>query len=89
MNDAPSGIGESSRRLSLVFGGAPKELHGTEFRFPAELGIAGTLPNFASGCAAWAAWAWRAQAWRTVDNALRRTFIVHLHQFWDPATGRA
>jgi hypothetical protein len=84
MNEAPSGIRQSSQILPLVFGGEPKELHGTEFRDPAELDIVGIFPNFTSAYAAW-----RAKARRTVDNAPRRCFIVHLHQFRDPAPDRA
>ena len=81
MNDAPSGTRQSSQLLHLVFGGELKELHGTEFRNPAELDIVGIFPNFASAYAAW-----RAKAQLTVDNALTRYFIVHLHRFLDPAS---
>jgi hypothetical protein len=84
MNDALPGTRESSQLLHLVFGGELKELHGTEFRNPAELDIVGIFPNFASAYAAW-----RAKAQLTVDNALTRYFIVHLHRFLDPASDRA
>jgi hypothetical protein len=84
MNDAPPGTFESRQLLHLVFGGELKELHGTEFRNPAELDIVGIFPNFASAHAAW-----RAKAQLTVDNALMRYFIVHLHRFLDPASDRA
>jgi hypothetical protein len=84
MNDALPGTRESSQLLHLVFGGELKELHGTEFRNPAELDIVGIFTNFASAYAAW-----RAKAQLTVDNALTRYFIVHLHRFLDPASDRA
>ena len=84
MNDAPLTTRESSQFLHLVFGGELKDLHGTEFRNPAELDIVGIFPNFASAYAAW-----KAKAQLTVDNALTRYFIVHLHRFLDPASGRA
>jgi hypothetical protein len=84
MNDAPPGIFESKQLLHLVFGGELKELHGTEFRDPAHLDIVGIFPNFASAQAAW-----RAKAQLTVDNALVRYFIVHLHRFFDPASSNA
>jgi hypothetical protein len=84
MNDAATGTRESKQLLHLVFGGELKELHGTEFRDPAGLDIVGIYPNFASAHAAW-----RAKAQLTVDNALMRYFIVHLHRFFDPATNKA
>jgi hypothetical protein len=43
--------------------------------------IVGVYPNYAT---AYAAWKGRAQ--RTVDNALTRYFIVHMHRLLDPAT---
>jgi hypothetical protein len=84
MNDAPTGIRESSHILHLVFGGELKNLHGTEFRNPAELDIVGIFPSFASAYAAW-----KAKSQLNVDNALMRYFIVHLHRFMDPASDRA
>lgn len=36
MHDAPAGTRQSSRLRHLVFGGGPKQRHGTEFRDPAE-----------------------------------------------------
>ena len=84
MTDAPKATVESTQLLHLVFGGELKVLHGTEFRDPNTLDIVGIFPNFASAHAAW-----RAKAQLTVDNALMRYFIVHLHRFFDPATGKA
>jgi len=84
MNDAPSATRQSTQLLHLVFGGGPKELPGTEFPHPAERDSVGVFPNFASACAAW--WA---KAQTSLDNALMRTFIVHLHRVLDPVSDRA
>lgn len=69
--------------LHLVFGGELARLDSTEFRDPAALDIVGIFPNFAE-----AERAWRAKAQSTVDKAMVRYFVVHLHRFLDPgATG--
>jgi hypothetical protein len=81
MHDAPTSTRESSQLLHLVFGGELKHLHGTEFRDPSQLDIVGIFPNFAAAQAAW-----RAKAQLTVDNALMRYFIVHMHRFLDPSS---
>lgn len=65
--------------LHLVFGGELTELEDVHFRDPANLDIVGIFPDFAS-----AQVAWRAKAQVSVDNALMRYFIVHLHRFLDP-----
>jgi hypothetical protein len=67
--------------LHLVFGGELKSLDSVEFKELDRLDIVGVYPNYA---AAYAAWKSRAQ--RTVDNALMRYFIVHMHRLLDPAT---
>ncbi len=67
--------------LHLVLGGELKDLHGTEFRDLEKVEIVGVYPNYATAYAAW-----RAKAQQTVDNALMRYFIVHLHRLLDPAT---
>ncbi len=66
--------------LHLVFGGELAELDGTEFRDPSKLDIVGIFPNFAE-----AERAWRSRAQSTVDNAMVRYFVVHLHRFLDPS----
>ncbi|HEX2354147.1 MAG TPA: DUF4170 domain-containing protein, partial [Xanthobacteraceae bacterium] len=48
-----------------------------------KLDIVGIYPNYASAYAAW-----RAKAQQTVDNALMRYFIVHLHRLLDPQADR-
>jgi hypothetical protein len=65
--------------LHLVFGGELSKLDSTEFRDLDKLDIVGIYPNYAS-----AHQAWKAKAQQTVDNALMRYFIVHLHRLLDP-----
>ena len=75
---------QPSQLLHLVFGGELTELDGTEFRDPSKLDIVGIFPNYAA-----AERAWRSRAQSTVDNAIVRYFIVHLHRYLDPASARA
>lgn len=70
--------------LHLVFGGELTKLDGSEFRDLGKLDIVGIFPNYAS-----AHQAWKAKAQMTVDNALMRYFIVHLHRLLDPETDAA
>jgi len=70
---------ESGQLLHLVFGGEMKGLDGAEFRDASEIDIVGIFPNYKL-----AHDAWKARAQKTVDNALMRYFIVHLHRFLDP-----
>jgi hypothetical protein len=70
--------------LHLVFGGELVHLDSTEFRDLDKLEVVGIFPNYASAYAAW-----KAKAQRTVDNALMRYFIVHLHRLLDPETDNA
>ena len=65
----------------MVFGGELKSLDSVEFKELDKLDVVGIYPNYAT---AYAAWKGRAQ--RTVDNALMRYFIVHMHRLLDPAT---
>jgi hypothetical protein len=65
--------------LHLVFGGELVQLGSTEFRNLERLDIVGVYPNYAAAYAAW-----KAKAQQTVDNALMRYFIVHLHRLLDP-----
>lgn len=73
--------GSSNQLLHLVFGGELTDLEHVTFRDLDKLDIVGMYPNYAS---AYAAWKGRAQG--TVDNALMRYFIVHLHRLIDPET---
>jgi hypothetical protein len=65
--------------LHLVFGGELVKLDSSEFRDLQKLDIVGVYPNYATAYAAW-----RAKAQQSVDNALMRYFIVHLHRLLDP-----
>lgn len=69
------------QRLHLVFGGELKDPRGVEFVDPGKLDIVGIYPNYAEALKAW-----RAKAQRTVDDAHRRYFVVHLHRLLDPET---
>jgi hypothetical protein len=70
--------------LHLVFGGELKSIEGVEFRDLDKLDIVGIYPDYASAYAAW-----RGKAQQTVDNAMVRYFIVHLHRLLDPAAAAA
>lgn len=65
--------------LHLVFGGELKSLDGAEFRDPSHLDIIGIYPSYDTAYVAW-----KGAAQRTVDNALMRYFIVHLHRLLEP-----
>lgn len=67
--------------LHLVFGGELKNLDSVEFQDLDKIDIVGIYPNYATAYAAW-----KSRAQRTVDNALTRYFIVHMHRLLDPAT---
>ena len=67
--------------LHLVFGGELRSLDELEFSDLDKLDIVGVYPNYASAYAAW-----KAKAQHTVDNAMLRYFIVHLHRLLDPDT---
>ncbi len=69
----------SKQLLHLVFGGELTNLDGTEFRDLKSLDIVGIYPNYAEAFAAW-----KGAAHRTVDNAMMRYFIVHMHRLLDP-----
>jgi hypothetical protein len=71
---------ENRQLLHLVFGGELKSVDSTEFRDISALHIVGVYPNYASAYDAW-----KAAAQRTVDNALMRYFIVHMHRLLDPS----
>ena len=65
--------------LHLVFGGELTSLDGVEFRDLKDLDIVGIYPNYAEACAAW-----KGAAQRTVDNAMVRYFVVHMHRLLEP-----
>lgn len=65
--------------LHLVFGGELKSLESHEFRDLNHVDIIGIFPDYASAYAAW-----KSAAQRTVDSAMTRYFIVHLHRLLEP-----
>jgi hypothetical protein len=65
--------------LHLVFGGELTTIDGIEFRDLKGLDIVGIYPNYAEALAAW-----KGAAHRSVDNAMMRYFIVHMHRLLDP-----
>ena len=67
--------------LHLVFGGELNSLDSVEFKDLSKIDVIGVFPNYATAYAAW-----KGQAQKTVDNALMRYFIVHMHRLLDPAT---
>ncbi|MGY2050670.1 DUF4170 domain-containing protein [Methylobacterium sp. JK268] len=75
----PSQATEPTQLLHLVFGGELTSLDGITFRDLSRLDIVGIFPDYAS-----AAMAWKAKAQQTVDSALTRYFIVHLHKLLQP-----
>jgi hypothetical protein len=72
---------DQKQLLHLVFGGELKALDSVEFKDLDRLDIVGVYPNYERAYAAW-----KGKAQRTVDNALMRYFIVHMHRLLDPAT---
>lgn len=69
----------SKQLLHLVFGGELQSLDGVDFRDISKLDIIGIYPNYKSAYDAW-----KDAAQRTVDNALMRYYIVHMHRLLDP-----
>jgi hypothetical protein len=65
--------------LHLVFGGELKTLDSHEFRDLESLDIVGIYPDYDSAYVAW-----KGAAQRSVDNAMMRYFIVHLHRLLEP-----
>ncbi|HXM30529.1 MAG TPA: DUF4170 domain-containing protein [Xanthobacteraceae bacterium] len=76
MSDVPA-----KQLLHLVFGGELTALGSHEFRNLQKIDVVGVYPNYASAYAAW-----KGKAQQTVDNAMVRYFIVHLHRLLDPET---
>ncbi|MEL6089212.1 DUF4170 domain-containing protein [Bartonella schoenbuchensis] len=70
--------------LHLVFGGELKNLDDNQFKNINDLDVVGIFPDYQSAHAAW-----RAKAQSSVDNALQRYYIVHLHRLLDPEVSDA
>ncbi|HEX3709585.1 MAG TPA: DUF4170 domain-containing protein [Pseudolabrys sp.] len=71
--------GPRQQLLHLVLGGELTELDGSQFKDLDKVDIVGVYPNYATAYVAW-----KAKAQQTVDNALMRYFIVHLHRLLEP-----
>jgi hypothetical protein len=71
----------ANQLLHLVLGGELTALGSHEFRDLQKIDMVGVYPNYASAYAAW-----KAKAQQSVDNAMVRYFIVHLHRLLDPET---
>ena len=75
---------ETKKQLPhLVFGGELTAIDSAEFKDLSKLDIVGIYPDYASATAAW-----KAKAQQTVDNALLRYSVAHLHRLLDPETGK-
>ena len=70
--------------LHLVFGGELTSLNSVEFRDPSHLDMVGIFPSYETAYVAW-----KSAAQKTVDNALMRYFIVHLHRLLEPEALRS
>ncbi len=68
--------------LHLVFGGELTAPHSMEFKDLTKLDMVGMYPNYAEALKAW-----RGKAQSTVDNALMRYFVVHIHRLMEPDAG--
>ena len=73
---------DQKQLLHLVFGGELKSLDSGEFRDLSKIDMVGVFPDFDSAKAAW-----RQHAQQTVDNALMRYYVVHLHRLLEPEPG--
>ena len=70
---------QSDQLLHLVFGGELTHVDDITFRDLDKLDIVGIYPDYEQ-----ARKAWQAAAQRTVDSAVTRYFIVHLHKLMHP-----
>jgi hypothetical protein len=70
--------------LHLVIGGELTEMGSVEFRDLSKVELVGVYPNYAAAYAVW-----KAKSQQSVDNALMRYFVVHLHRLLDPETDPA
>ena len=75
----PTKPDSNKQLLHLVFGGELKRLDSNEFRDLNNVDIVGIFPDYET-----AHIAWKGAAQRTVDNALMRYFVVHLHRLLEP-----
>ncbi|HEY1709155.1 MAG TPA: DUF4170 domain-containing protein [Rhizomicrobium sp.] len=69
----------SKQLLHLVFGGEVTSPTSTDFKDISRLDIVGIYPNYKEALKAW-----RGKAQSTVDNAMMRYFVVHIHRLMEP-----
>jgi hypothetical protein len=72
-------MSEKPQLLHLVFGGELKSLDSHEFRDLNAIDLVGIFPDYQTAYAAW-----KNSAQRSVDNAMVRYFIVHMHRLLEP-----
>lgn len=65
--------------LHLVFGGRVKDPQGLEFEDLSKVDVVGIYPDFQSARAAW-----QGAAQQTVDDAMTKYVVVHLHRLLEP-----
>lgn len=65
--------------LHLVVGGDLVDPQSVEFRDLKQVHFVGAYPNYREAYDAW-----KGAAQSTVDNAIRRYFIIHAHKLIDP-----
>ena len=70
---------QNDQLLHLVFGGELTHVDDVTFQDIEKLDIVGIFPDYES-----ARKAWQGAAQRTVDSAITRYFIVHLHKLMQP-----
>lgn len=73
------GGGPDGQLLHLVFGGRLVSADSNRFADLSAVDIVGIFPDYRSALDAW-----RQRAQQTVDDALMRYYIVHLHRLLDP-----
>jgi len=72
----------SKQLLHLVIGGRLTDTTSTEFEDLDNVDIVGVYPNYETAHVAW-----KAKAYATVDDAMTRYFIVHMHRLMNPDEG--
>jgi energy-converting hydrogenase A subunit M len=79
MDQGPMSAKKKPQLLHLVFGGELVNLDSHEFKDVSKLDIVGIYPNYAE-----AEKAWRGKAQASVDQAMTRYYVVHMHRLLDP-----
>jgi len=72
-------MSDEKQLYHLVFGGKVKDPQSLEFENLKEIDFVGLYPNFETAKSAW-----RAAAQGTVDDAMTKYVVVHLHRLLEP-----